>query len=144
MKKISLMILSLFFINLLAVQTVKAQEDAKVRKMMVGVWKIHELESPEMKKDQMSAEEKVMMEDMVKEMKEKSFFKFMEDGNFGVKISSSLGSEHHETGDWKLEGGYLVTTNTEGGISKQKIFKKNKNMIILGEPGAQLTLVKVE
>ncbi len=140
MKKIFAFALVLVCVHLMMVQSAQAQENTKVRKMLVGIWKIYDLESPDMYQEDMSEEEKKMMEDEMKEMREKSSFNFMQDGKYVIK-TTMMGQENKETGTWKVEGDYLVTISTEGNESRLEILEKTKAMVIFGDGEIKLTLV---
>ncbi len=144
MKKLFVIAFGLFFISLLAVQTVKAQENKKVRKMVVGQWKIGDIPAiGEIDMNNASEDDKKKLEEMMAEVKANSSFNFMQDGKYETRMLF-MGKENKETGTWKVdkEGKNFITTNEKGKEKVLSIEELGKNKLILKDGNTSLVLVK--
>lgn len=141
MKKTTLFAIIFFGACLSCIQVAKAQDDAQIRKMLVGVWWFYELESAFTTKENISEEEKALLESEKKEMREEFSFNFRKDGKYEIKMIL-VGQETKDVGIWKVKGEYLVITSKEGKETTLSIEEISKTKLILKDGNTSLVLVK--
>ncbi|TAF63337.1 MAG: hypothetical protein EAZ55_14200 [Cytophagales bacterium] len=135
---------NLFFFVVLAAIAVSCGGDAK--STIAKKWKISDFEAPQMKEqmEKASAEEKKMMEEMLKEIKDKSSFEFTKDGKFTISMSV-MGAENKTAGTWELKDKKLVTKDDKGKESEIEVVEVSGSKLVLKDKdGIKMTLVPAE
>ncbi len=143
MKNIFVIAFGLFFINLLAVQTVKAQENKNVREMLVGEWKLDDVQNSGVDSSKISDQDRKNIESMMEEMKNSFSYHLMQNGEYEFKVNV-IGQQSTDSGKWEVdkEGKNLITIGNGGKESTSGIIEIGKNKLILRQGSTIMTLIK--